>query len=261
LSAADPVLDLAVAHALLVDVAAGRRPPALRIFRPGPTVAFGRLDALRPGFERACDAARDHGYTPAVRSAGGHAALYDERSVVVEHTTYERDATAGLQARFEDQAARVRDALRSLGADARIGELAGEYCPGEYSVHVGSRDAGALAAVGGAPPAARGGRVKVAGIAQRMVRHGATTGAVVVAGGGARLRAAVADVYGALELPVDVATAGALDEHLPGTTAADVEAALRDAYGAERTFEPDAELLAAARALVPRHRVPVRSRS
>ena len=120
--------------------------------------------------------------------------------MVVEHVTHERDATAGLQARFEDQSARVRDALRSLGADARIGELAGEYCPGEYSVNVGRR------------------AWKVAGVAQRMVRHGAVTSAVVVAGGGARLRAAIADVYGALELPVDVATAGALDEHVPGVT-------------------------------------------
>ena len=239
MSAADPVLDIALAHALLVDVAAGRRPPALRIYRPGPTAAFGRLDALRPGFERASEAARDHGYTPLLRSAGGHAALFDERCVVVEHTTHERDATAGLQARFEDQSARIRDALRSLGADARIGELAGEYCPGEYSVNVG-------------------GHAKVAGVAQRMVRHGAATSAVVVVGGGARLRAAISDVYGALELPVDVASAGALDEHVPGVSAEDVERALREAYGDRELFEPDADLHAAARTLVPRHSVPTR---
>jgi octanoyl-[GcvH]:protein N-octanoyltransferase len=242
LSAADPVLDIAISHALLVEVAGGRRPDALRVFRPGATAAFGRVDALLPGFERACAAALDHGFTPVLRSAGGHAALFDERCVVIERVTHERDATAGLQARFEDQSARVRDALRSLGADARIGELAGEYCPGEYSVNVG-------------------GHAKVAGVAQRMVRHGAATSAVVVVGGGARLRAAIADVYGALELPVDVATAGALDEHLPGAGVEQVERALLDAYGADRAFEPDDALLAAARALEARHRVPVRSRT
>jgi octanoyl-[GcvH]:protein N-octanoyltransferase len=246
LSAADPVLDIAIAHALLVDVAAGRRPDALRVFRPGPTAAFGRLDALLPGFERASEAARDHGYTPVLRSAGGRAALFDEHCVVVERVTREPDAVAGLQARFEDQSARLRDALLALGADARIGELAGEYCPGAHSVHVAGR---------------RGERVKVAGVAQRMVRHGATTAAVVVVGGGARLRAAIADVCGALELPVDVATAGALDEHVPGISVEAVERALLAAYGAERTFEPDAGLLAAARALEARHRVPVRSRT
>jgi octanoyl-[GcvH]:protein N-octanoyltransferase len=239
---ADPVLDIALSHALLADVARGRRAATLRVFRPGPTAAFGRLDALLPGFERACAVARSLGLTPVLRSVGGHAAVFDERCVVVEHVTREADATAGLQARFEDQSGRVRDALASLGADARIGELAGEYCPGAHSVNVG-------------------GRVKVAGIAQRMVRHGAATSAVVVVGGGSELRAAVAAVYEALELPVDVATAGALDEELPGVDAERVARRLVGAYGAPEPRELDAGLVAAARALVPRHSVPVRSRS
>ena len=237
---ADPVLDIAVSHALLADVASGRRAPALRIFRPGPTAAFGRLDALLPGFERACAIARRHGLTPLVRSVGGHAAVFDERGVVLAHVTHERDATAGLQPRFEEQSRGVRDALASLGADARIGELAGEYCPGPHSVNVG-------------------GRVKVAGIAQRLVRHGAATSAVVVAGGGPELRAAIASIYAALELPVDPATAGALDEQLPGVTPEAVARALEQAFAAGRRAEPrelDAELLEAARELAPRHRVP-----
>jgi hypothetical protein len=48
----DPVLDIALSHALLLEVAGGRRASALRVFRPGPTAAFGRLDALAPGFGR-----------------------------------------------------------------------------------------------------------------------------------------------------------------------------------------------------------------
>lgn len=236
---ADPVLDIAVTHALLVDVAARRRAPALRILRPGPTAAFGRLDALLPGFERACAIARERGLTPILRSVGGHAAVFDERCVVVEHVAYEDDATAGLQGRFEDQSRRVRDALAALGADARIGALAREYCPGPHSVNVG-------------------GRVKIAGIAQRMIRHGAATSAIVVAGGGPELRAAIAAIYAALEIPVDAASAGALDEELPGVTADEVSARLQDAYAADFRLEPrdvDAELLDATRALVPRHRV------
>ena len=237
---ADPVLEIALSHALLDGVASGRRAPALRLFRPGPTAAFGRLDALLPGFERACSIARERGLTPILRSVGGHAAVFDERCVVIEHIAHAEDATAGLQARFEDQSRRVRDALAALGADARIGELPGEYCPGAHSVNVG-------------------GRVKVAGIAQRMVRHGAATSAVVVGGGGPALRTAVAAIYAALELPVATATAGALDEELAGVAVDDVSARLRDAYAADFPLAPrdvDPELLAAARALVPRHRVP-----
>jgi lipoate-protein ligase A len=232
----DAVLDIAVSHALLDRIAAGRRPDALRIFRPAPTVAFGRLDALRPGFARACTIAREHGFVPVLRSAGGHAAVFDSRSVVVEHFTHERDATAGLQARFDGQARLVRSALASLGADARIGQLAGEYCAGAHSVNVG-------------------GRIKVAGIAQRMVRHGAMTSAILVVSGGHELRAAVAAIYAALELPVDIATAGALDEEVAGVTAEAVAARIGAAYGERRPLAPraaDPELLAAARALVPR---------
>jgi octanoyl-[GcvH]:protein N-octanoyltransferase len=240
---ADPVLDIALSHALLAGVASGSRSPALRIFHPGPTAAFGRLDSLRPGFDRACAIAREHGLTPIVRSAGGHAAIFDERCVVVERISREHDATAGLDGRFEDQSRRVREALASLGADARVGELAGEYCPGPHSVNIG-------------------GRVKVAGMAQRMVRHGAATSAVVVAAGGPELRAAVVGIYAALELDVDPATAGALDEELPSVTPAAVADRLRDAYAADLRLEPDdvdAALLDAARRLVPRHRVPLRS--
>ena len=235
----DPVLDIAVSHALLADVASGRRRPALRVFRPGATAAFGRLDALQPGFRRACAIARERGLTPLVRSVGGHAALFDERCVVVEHITREEDATAGLQARFEDQSRRVREALAGLGADARIGELAGEYCAGPHSVNVG-------------------GRVKVAGIGQRMVRHGAATSAIVVAGGGAPLRAAIESIYAALAIAVDPSTAGALDEELPGVTPDDVARRVRAVYAAALHLEQgdvDAAMLDAARKLAPRHRV------
>ena len=220
-------------------MAAGRRPDALRLFRPGATLAFGRLDVLLPGFGAAAAAARARGYTPVVRSAGGHAAVYDEQCVVVEHVVREADVTAGLQARFEAQSRLLRDALAGLGADARIGELPGEYCAGAHSINLG-------------------GRIKVVGIAQRAVRQGALTTAVVVVGGGERLRAAIADVYGALGLAVEPARAGALDDELPGASVERVEEAIRDAYARTAALtpaEPDDALLAAARELAPRHEV------
>jgi lipoate-protein ligase A len=237
---ADPVLDVALSHALLDDVAAGRRGDTLRVFRPGPTLAFGRLDALRPGFRDACAVARRHGFTPLVRSVGGRAAVYDERCLAVEHITAAADVTAGLQARFAALSGGLRRVLAGLGADARVGALPGEYCPGAHSINVG-------------------GRFKVAGIAQRTVRGGAMTSAVVVVSGGADVRSAVAAVYGALGIDVDPATAGSLDEALPGVAVEEVAGAVRDAFGRTRRLEPrelDPELISAARALEPRHAAP-----
>jgi octanoyl-[GcvH]:protein N-octanoyltransferase len=235
---ADPVRDIALSHALLEDVAARRRRPALRIFRPGPTAAFGRLDALLPGFPRACGRARQHGLTPLVRLVGGHAAVYDERCVVVEELSAEEDVIAGLQTRFERQSQRLRRALCELGADARIGELPGEYCPGAHSINVG-------------------GRIKVVGIAQRAIRRGALTSAVVVCGGGTQLRPVIESLYAALEIEIDPGTAGSLDEELPDATPEAVAERIAASYAREWRLEPrdlDADLLDRARGLAGRHR-------
>jgi lipoate-protein ligase A len=234
----DPVLEVAVSHALLREVAAGRRGAALRIFRPAPAVAFGRLDALRPGFAQACAWAAAHGYVPVLRSVGGHAAVYDERCVLVEHVTPEDDVTAGLQERFATLAGRVRDVLAEAGLDARVGELPREYCPGAYSINVG-------------------GRLKVVGVAQRTIRGAALASAVVVVAGGPDLRAAITAVYALLELDVDPATAGALDEARPRLRAAGVAARLEGRFARDWRLVPrelDPALLAAAGPLAARHR-------
>jgi len=62
-----PLLDMALSHALLLRVADGDRPPAVRVYEPGPTVAFSKLDSHAPGFAAARDAARAHGYEPLIR--------------------------------------------------------------------------------------------------------------------------------------------------------------------------------------------------
>jgi hypothetical protein len=67
----DPLLDMALSAALLERVAAGADEVA-RVFRPGPTMAFGRLDALRPGFP---DAATRRAGTGTRRSCGWAAGM------------------------------------------------------------------------------------------------------------------------------------------------------------------------------------------
>jgi octanoyl-[GcvH]:protein N-octanoyltransferase len=232
------VLDLAVTHALLRRVAAGELEPVARVFRPGATMAFGRLDALRPGYVAAVEAARDHGYAPALRLGGGHAAGYDEGSVLVELITPARAIAEGVEQRFREGTELVVAALQDAGVDAEIGELPGEYCAGRWSVHAG-------------------GRVKVAGVAQRTIRGASLVAAAVVVEGGARLRAALIDVYAALELDWDPATAGAADDVAPGVRADDVEAAalaaLRRRAGGARDAALDAPTLLLASELAGEH--------
>ena len=115
----------------------------------------------------------------------------------------------------------------------------GEYCPGAHSLNVG-------------------GRLKVAGIAQRVVRGGALTSAVVTVGAGARIRAVIAAVYDALGIPIDPVVTGALQDAAPALTSDAVQAAVVAAYARRATLVPaelDGGLLARADALRARHAI------
>jgi lipoate-protein ligase A len=231
----DGAMDMALSQALLRAVARGDRGGLMRIYRPGATVAFGRRDRFRPGFGAAAAVARELGFTPLLRDAGGLAAPYDAESVIVDRFSAEHDITEGVRERFDAMATAVADVLRGLGLDARVGAVPGEYCPGDHSVNVA-------------------GTLKVAGAAQRVVRGAAMVSVVLVVGSGDRLREAVARVYEALGLAVDASVTGSLRDVAPALEVDDVVAALRAALAPGAVeVEPGAELLGAARALIPRH--------
>ena len=233
--AASASLELAISHALLLRVAAGEVPPTLRVYRPAPTVAFGKLDTLRPGFAAAADAARAHGYEPVLRLPGGHAAAYHGASLGLDVVWALDDSVPGTHERFAAEGARLAGALASLGVDARVGEVPGEYCPGAYSVN------------------ARG-RVKLVGTAQRLVRGGALLGASIVVGDGPSVRTVLREVYTALALEWDDATAGAIDEEVPDVSLDAVERAVIAAYGDLEPATLDPETLALAHRLEPDRR-------
>jgi octanoyl-[GcvH]:protein N-octanoyltransferase len=233
---ADPALDVALPHALVGLVGEGRRPPALRTYRPAPTLAFGRRDTFLPGFTQAVAAARRRGFTPVIRGAGGRAAAYDEGCLIVDEIML--DNGSGIRERFADDALRQAEVLRRLGVDARVGEVPGEYCPGEFSVN------------------ARG-RVKLIGAAERIVRGAWLHSSVVVVEGAPVLRAVLEDVYAALGLGWDPATVGAIADEVPGLGVEDVRTALLADYEARFELTPTAigapELTRAGELLVRHH--------
>jgi octanoyl-[GcvH]:protein N-octanoyltransferase len=234
----DPVLDLTLAAALLEQVASGRRGPVVRVYRPAPTVAFGRRDSFLEGFERAAAAATRAGFTPAIRSAGGRAAAYHQECLVIDEVVPARDAMAEVDARFAAEAESHAHALRGLGIDARVGEVPGEYCPGRFSVN------------------ARG-QTKLIGAAQRIVSGAWLFSTVVVVGGAGRVRAVLEEVYAALALSWDPASVGSVEDEVPGITLAEVQGALLAPLGVRYHLTPAAVGEAereAARQLSRRHR-------
>ena len=147
-------------------------------------MAFAKRDAVTEGYREAVAAAQQAGFGAVLRLAGGRAAVFHEDTLEVAHAAPDPDPRAGIQERFETEAALVRRALAGLGVDARVGEVEGEYCPGRWSINAG-------------------GRRKLAGIGQRVVAGGSHTGTVLVVDGAARVRAVLEPVYAALGLDWD----------------------------------------------------------
>jgi octanoyl-[GcvH]:protein N-octanoyltransferase len=229
-----PWLEVAVSHALVERV--GEGDAVLRLYRPAPTVAFGRLDALRPGFGAAVEAARAHGFEPVLRAPGGHAVAYHEGCLGIDEVLGEPDPIAGMHDRFARSGERLAAALRTLDVDARVGRVPGEFCPGEFTVN------------------ARG-AVKLVGTAQRVVRHASLLAASVAVTDAGRLREVLLDVYAALALDWDPATVGGVEDEVPGVGVDDVERAVLDAYGLAGGGALDAFTLEHARRLEPRHAI------
>lgn len=187
---------MALTGAILDDVAARTRPDTLRVFLPGPTVAFGRRDSFAKGFQRAARAAEECGFAPVVRHAGGHAVAYDQGSVIVEWMRPEDHLLGGIGERFEELTKLILDALKQLGVAVELGELPDEYCAGRFSLHLLDGP-------------------KIVGVAQRVIKGASLTTAVIAVGSGDRLRAVTGRIYHELAIPLDVSTVGAIADRFP----------------------------------------------
>ena len=234
-----PAFGTAVSRAILDRVAAGELPATLRLHRPGPILAFSRQDRASPGFAAAVRAARQAGFEPVLRLAGGRAAVFHQRTLACSWAVPDRRPAARTTERFREMAELLAAALGGLGVDARVGEVPGEYCPGAWSVNAG-------------------GRTKLVGIGQRLIAGG---GPSRRGGGGGRnrdIRDVLVPVYDALGLDWDPATAGSVEDEVGEVGSAAAEEAILSGLGERhelREAELDSATLELAARLEPNHRV------
>jgi lipoate-protein ligase A len=201
----DAALDVAVSHALL-NRSSQDGIASLRLWRPvSPALSVGRLDARHPRLAEALELARAAGVAPVRRLAGGHAATLDSGSMCLgwaqPHPRLEESG-----ARYELIAKAIVEALGALGVESSLGESAGEWCPGAWSV--------------------QGPSGKLAGLAQRVVSGGAWCEALIVIKAAPELRALARRVHQVLGLEWSDSAQGELAELLPG--AQDLHTALAD---------------------------------
>ncbi|QKJ18024.1 lipoate--protein ligase family protein [Microbacterium hominis] len=205
----DAATDLARSVELLRAVADGsiREDRVLRLATPVPTVAMSRRESRLPGFETAVRASRAHGFDPVIRPTGGRAVAYDETCLVFDLVTREDESSIGQAALFREVGDALVRALRGLGVDARVGDVPGEYCPGEFSIN--ARDA-----------------VKLIGTSQRAVRGARLLSGMLPLGGIHSFVAVLTEVNAALGLDWDPATFGSLAAEVDGLPRRAVEAAI-----------------------------------
>ena len=133
------------------------------------------------------------------------------------------DAIAGAKGRFAFFGEMLAGALRGVGVHAAVGEIPGEYCPGEYSVH-------------GFAPGAPDHRIKLVGTAQRVVSGAWLFSSVVVVENSAPIREVLTASYEALGLDWDPATAGAANDLVPGLDVQAIEDAVVRTYAEYATL-------------------------
>ena len=206
-----PATALGEARAILDSVKAGKRGSTARIYRPQPTLAFGARDRFLAGFRSAIAAARKHHFTPVLRSLGGRVAPYHLGSLVVDHCEPAEGLYGEVEKRFAQFAQFYAEALQSLGISAEVGNLPGEYCPGEYSIHVGHQ-------------------IKAVGTAQRVSKGGWLFSSSFIVENPTPIRAVLTDVQAALGMSWDPATGGSITELHPHITVSHVAKALHEAY-------------------------------
>jgi octanoyl-[GcvH]:protein N-octanoyltransferase len=232
-----PEMDTALSHAILLRVSAGELGETIRLHRPGHVVAFGRRDVVDPRFGAAVYAARAEGFEAVERLAGGRAAVFHPGTIAFAWAFPDPTPRERVRRRFDLVAGIMADSLRRLGADARIGEVPGEYCPGSHSVNLE-------------------GRRKVMGVGQRLVARAAHVGGVVVVDGATDVRRVLLPVYRRLGIAWDPDTTGDLVSVLPGIDVEAVTAAVLDRVAELADLveaEPDSDTLDLAEQLAPRH--------
>lgn len=169
----------------------------LRFYRPRPTAAFSPRDTTLPGYSQTAKAMRALGFASVERRAGGQLAIYDENALVIDLVAPHANPRDDIIERFQLFSKAIASALQTLGVEARVGPVPGEYCPGDYSVNAG-------------------GRIKLAGLAQRIGRKGYHMGALIAILPSEAAKAAVKAAYDILGMDFDPDTLGSLAEVAPG---------------------------------------------
>jgi octanoyl-[GcvH]:protein N-octanoyltransferase len=212
----DPEDGFGLQQAVLEEVAAQERGPAVLMWTSSRYVGATRRETLLPGFTAATEAASGLGFPVLVRNSGGGAVAANRGSLSFSLTFPVKDLRHGLYESYSEGLDLIASALRTIGVEAEGGEVEGEFCPGAYSVRSGGLWG-----------------VKHAGLAQRVTRRSARLEALVLVSETNEVRAVLERVYGLLGLPFRPESIGDLPADVSQVIQA-LSEEVRGRYEAER---------------------------
>lgn len=223
-------------QAVLEEVAASSRGPTTLLWTSSRYIGATYPETRMPNFGDAVRLAGEAGFPVLIRNSGGGAVAANEGSISFSLTFPVEDLRHGLYERYAEGAELIVATLAKLGIVAEAGEVEGEFCPGAYSIRSGGYYG-----------------IKVAGLAQRVIRRAARVEALVLITKTAELRRTLERFYGALGLsfrPESVADLPETDVHAAIEALMEV---VRERYGAKEA-ELDEDILLRARSLRDRWR-------
>ena len=133
------------------------------------------------------------GYEPILRPAGGHLAIYDHRSLILDITAPHENPGRDIINRYELFSEKISSYIGLLGVDARIGQVDGEFCPGRFSINSSSQK-------------------KLVGIAQRITKNGYYLSALILLEPSPKAINALSATYKLIDLDFDPSSHGDLHE-------------------------------------------------
>ena len=189
----DPAMNAAISSAILKQVSDGDLGETFRLYRPKRAIAFAPRDIRDDNYQNAVKIALKNGFLPIKRLTGGRAAVFHEGTLGFSWTIPDQNPRFNVDSRFANASNLVKQSLSKLGFDARIGEVAGEYCKGKYSVNLN-------------------GKLKVMGVGQKLAPHACHIGGVLVINNSTLIRSILISIYKELKIDWKPETAGALDD-------------------------------------------------
>jgi lipoate-protein ligase A len=206
--ALNPTADLLASRRVLDAVAQNHDMGTIvRLYRPAPTVAFSGRETSLPGFAEAVSESIAFGFEPVIRPAGGRMVAVDENWLVLDVISPEVGRDIAHKDMFLRHGNTFVKMLSEWGIHANVGSVAGEYCPGDYSVN--ARNA-----------------VKIVGTAQRVTRGARLFSASIpfqISPGVAELFTRINSL---LELEWDPQTLGSIHTEAPHVLFAELERAV-----------------------------------